>query len=589
MNQMQLFGESTVKQMKEIVKAKGVTAAFGIDLGTTNSAIALVPAGTAPVIIPLEHGNTLPSCVMWNGGNSFTVGKEAYEKRYDPSVIYSVKRFMQDTDKIITLHHGNDIKEMTPAEVSAEILKALVKQTNGIYGEVKDVVITVPAKFNEIGRQHTREACELAGLNLLGIIAEPTAAAMCYELKPEEGNVKDILIYDLGGGTFDVSLVRISLGSDMTKVDELYGVPASLREKCTGKVIKAIGGDGDTHLGGDDVDRHTYEIVKKQLEDSLVDTSRISIEEESRVILLLESLKKLGIDGQTRIPITLDKGLNTEEVVEAVITYNTFVEGLRPTYNRTRKIIENVRRANRTNANMIILVGGSTKSKILKKFLQEDYPTFTINDAFPQDEAVALGAGIHSRFLKFRDNNISIFDSLIDSIGIVAADRVLPVISKGSTFPVSRSKMFTNTVDNQKSIKVTVVQGNSSLLEECCVLGELVIDNLPPVPEGTLNIEIVLSINVNGLLMCEVIIQEIGSTEAPIKRGLKLALNSNVEAPKQLSREERLVIRWKALAKRKGGNFGKQLLQLVDAYPGSVTQEEIMTFIKEGTELNVGE
>lgn len=589
MEKMALFGEEVTKQMQEVVKSSDATAAFGIDLGTTNSAIALVPSGTAPVIIPLEHGNTLPSCVMWNGGDSFTVGKEAYEKRYDPSVIYSVKRFMQETDKVIQLKRGNDVKNMTPAEVSAEILKALVKQTGGVYGEIKDVVITVPAKFNEIGRQHTREACELAGLNLLGIIAEPTAASMCYELKPEEGNVKDILIYDLGGGTFDVSLVRISLGSDMSKIDDLYGVPKNLREVSTGKVIKAIGGDGDTHLGGDDVDRHTYEIVKKQLEDKFVDTNRISIEEESRIILLLESIKKLGIDGQTVLPITLDKGKDTEEVVEAIVTHNTLVEGLRPTYEKTRKIIESVRKSNKTNANMIILVGGSTKSAILKELLHEDYPTFIINDAFPQDEAVALGAGIHSRFLKFKDNNISIFDSLIDSIGIVAADRVLPVIGKGSTFPVSRSKMFTNTLDNQKSIRVTIAQGNSSLIEECCVLGELVIDDLPLVPEGKLNIEIILSINVQGLLICKVSIRESDSLDGPITRELKLALNSKIESPKTFSREERLILRWKTLAKRKGGSFGKRLLQLIDAYPGSVTQEEIMTFIREGTELNAGE
>ena len=201
MKEMDMFAPANKEEKEALIQnlTKG-TAAFGIDLGTTNSAISVIPKGTAPLIIPLRNGKTtLPSCVLWTGEpGEFIVGTEAYEKRYYPNCIYSVKRLMQTPDAIVTLEKDGKKLQMTPAEVSAEILKALVKETNGYYGDIKDVVITVPAKFNEIGRSNTRKAAELAGLNLLGIIAEPTAASMCYELTPEDNGSREILVYDLG-------------------------------------------------------------------------------------------------------------------------------------------------------------------------------------------------------------------------------------------------------------------------------------------------------------------------------------------------------------------------------------------------------
>lgn len=267
MEKMSFFDKDVNAATQDILDKTGKTAAFGIDLGTTNSAIALVPSGTKPKIVPLKHGTTMPSCIMWTGKDKeFIVGKDAYEHRYESSCIYSVKRHMPEVDCHLTMTVGDKELTMTPAEISAEILKGLVKETKDLYGEVKDVVVTVPAKFNEIARQHTREACELAGLNLLGIIAEPTAASMCYDIEPDKGRTQDILVYDLGGGTFDVSLVRISAGDDMSKLYDVYGIPNSLRKADDSKIIRAIDGDGDPVLGGDDIDHDTYEVNLTKLD-----------------------------------------------------------------------------------------------------------------------------------------------------------------------------------------------------------------------------------------------------------------------------------------------------------------------------------
>lgn len=223
MEKMSFFDKDVNAATQDILDKTGKTAAFGIDLGTTNSAIALVPSGTKPKIVPLKHGTTMPSCIMWTGkGKEFIVGKDAYEHRYESSCIYSVKRHMPEVDCHLTMTVGDKKLTMTPAEISAEILKGLVKETKDLYGEVKDVVVTVPAKFNEIARQHTREACELAGLNLLGIIAEPTAASMCYDIEPDKGKTQDILVYDLGGGTFDGVDHYVSADDMVARIKQIY-------------------------------------------------------------------------------------------------------------------------------------------------------------------------------------------------------------------------------------------------------------------------------------------------------------------------------------------------------------------------------
>lgn len=582
MKEMDMFAPANKEEKEALIQnlTKG-TAAFGIDLGTTNSAISVIPKGTAPLIIPLRNGKTtIPSCVLWTGEpGEFIVGVEAYEKRYYPNCIYSVKRLMQTPDAIVTLEKDGKKLQMTPAEVSAEILKALVKETNGYYGDIKDVVITVPAKFNEIGRSNTRKAAELAGLNLLGIISEPTAASMCYELTPEDNGSREILVYDLGGGTFDISLVQITGAQDYSEVDDLYEIPQELRKERTETTIRAIDGDGNVNLGGDDIDREIYNIFMRELVARGVDISYISKEEENRIILMIEKLKKDNIHDSTTLRIRIDDRPDHREGV--VLSYPVFRAGLLPTYEKTRALVNSVLQRNKSRADTIVLVGGSTKSELIKEFLETDYPGYIINNAFPADEAVSLGAGIHARVLKFGDNNVSVFDSLVDSIGVIADDSVKPIIERGSQFPVTKEKVFATVVDDQQALGVDIVQGNSSLVEETCKLGTLEITDLPKGKAGEVIIRVQLSIDVKGLLRCSVIISS-KSSHQTITREMKLSLSSgSADAQKQLDRSEKLLIRWKKVASRMPEDKRKALLEALDRFPKELNEYDIAKLIKE--------
>lgn len=580
MKKMDFFAPETEAEKQEIIRelTKG-TGAFGIDLGTTNSAISVIPKGTVPFIIPLKNKKTtIPSCVMWTGVDSeFIVGKEAYEQRYKEECCYSVKRLMQDPEALVTFRKDGKELIMTPAEVSAEILKGLVAETNGYYGDIVDVVVTVPAKFNEIGRSATKKACELAGLNLLGIISEPTAASMCYELKPKDNGCRDLLVYDLGGGTFDISLVRITGERDFSTIEKLYNIPDNLKVKKHETTIRALDGDGNVHLGGDDIDIQIYNNFMVSLQEKGVDTSLITREEAHRVILLIEQLKK----GNPHDVSTLNIRVGSETHTVS-LTYAEFKAGLLPTYEKTKVLVNQVLERNRTNADAIILVGGSTKNPILKELLAEDYPGYEINDAFPADEAVALGAGIHARFLKFKDNNISVFDSLVDSIGVCNGNKVSTIIPSGSQFPVTKCKLYETIEDNQESIEVEIVQGNTNIAVEACKLGTLVIDDLPKGKKGDIEIRIQLSIDVRGLLRCAVDIRDITKHELPLHRELELKLSAGNNATGvKLSKEEKLKFRWTNFAKTLDKFNCDELLALIAKYPAEVSADVIQSRIKE--------
>lgn len=200
---------------------------------------------------------------------------------------------------------------------------------------------------------------------------------------------------------------------------------------------------------------------------------------------------------------------------------------------------------------------------------------------FPADEAVSLGAGIHARVLKFGDNNVSVFDSLVDSIGVIADDSVKPIIERGSQFPVTKEKVFATVVDDQQALDVDIVQGNSSLVEETCKLGTLEITDLPKGKAGEVIIRVQLSIDVKGLLRCSVIISS-KSSHQTITREMKLSLSSgSADAQKQLDRSEKLLIRWKKVASRMPEDKRKALLEALDRFPKELNEYDIAKLIKE--------
>lgn len=569
MNNLDVFGKTNGRP------------AFGIDLGTTNSAISVCTVNEFVETIPLNGTSrkTMPSCVQWNGvPGEFVVGLEAYKNRAKKNVVYSVKTLMQDPNATVTFEYGDKKLTMTPAEVSAEILKGLVRQTDGVYGDIKDVVVTVPAYFMIEGVQATKRACELAGLNLLGILREPTSASMCCKL--DSGTTQDVLIYDLGGGTFDVSLIHIADDSGSSELDDLYGFDDTpVTDKVSeSKSIQVIDTSGDAHLGGDDYDKEMYRLLLGKLH-AIHDfkDSDIPVEEREDMILQLESYKKASVGDVYSIYYDFHpaggemKGYIDFEPAD-------FVEAFKPIFDRTMtKVMEVIQRAPKQyKPEQIVLVGGSTKNPILKEMLRSHFPSVPINDSYNPDESVARGAAIQAKRLKFGSGSVKVFDIVPIGIGIkVEGDTgfiIEPVIKRGTRLPCSTDSFFSTTVDNQEEIKVEVYQGDSISVASCSKLGDVVIDKLKPAKAGEKTVAVKLSINADSILSCHVLMD--GE-----EREKKISLSASKGNVDTRTKEERNVERWKNTAATFGEADRMQLLYLIGKYPEQVDRATIVDFI----------
>ena len=365
----------------DVAKDSSIKNVFGIDLGTTNSAISIVKTGD-PEIIHLNNGrDTLPSCVMWKDGK-FIVGDEAYNNKGLSNVQYSVKRLMEDPSATVTFKDGENEKVMTPTEVSAEILKGIVRATDGLYGTVHDVVVTVPAYFNDIGKRNTMKACELAGLNLIALENEPSAAALDYT-PPADRDTEDVIIYDLGGGTFDITLASII----KSKADDFDAYEFDNTTKSSAsKIIKPLALGGDGHLGGDDIDDELLKIVLKKMG---IDQFDLSERERKIFTARLERLKKAGIDQTYESEFEGDLLDGTHFSKKVIIGPDDFEAATLPIYKKTRKIMNSVLAEVPNSAAKILLVGGSTKNPIIREMLKKDYPEFELSSALNPDLVVA--------------------------------------------------------------------------------------------------------------------------------------------------------------------------------------------------------
>ena len=547
---------------------------FGIDLGTTNSAISVIQSGDHPVAITLEDGKkTMPSCVMWKDGK-FIVGEEAYENRHLTNVVYSVKRHMEDVNATVTFRETNTKQlEMTPAEVSAEILKGLVEKTGGMYGEIKDVVVSVPAYFDQNGRNATKEACNLAGLNLIDMINEPTAAALCYDLKVDD--VQDVIVFDLGGGTFDVTLARVTNTSSDDSEDDIYGFDESSSDA---KLVQCLAVLGDPHLGGDDIDHELYNILCDKIKEQGFSSTKFLPSDREEIILRLERRKKEGTNSTYNLHIdaTTEDRVKVETVVS--ITPEDFRAALLPYYKRCKKIVDQVLTSVPNNANMMLLVGGSTKHQMLIEMLEHDYPQFQLNPGVGQDLAVSLGASIKGKISKFGDDAVQIFDVLPITIGIRTGDTLSQLLTAGTTLPATQTIPFTTVVDNQTSMTVEVLQGNTSNPDDCVSLGMLTLQDIPKKPAGEPNLFVTLTVNANSLLTCSAKID--GRVEQ-----LELDLTGDQNTIKDYSREEKLIRRWTKVAESMEGEDKDTLLALIKGYPDISSRKDIMSFIRSHTEV----
>lgn len=550
--------------------------AFGIDLGTTNSCISLLREGSLPEVIPMRDGSmTLPSCVMFKGKNSkAVVGKQAYQNRYKPNVSYSVKRMMGSGKKVNFSYHGENWS-LEPSEVSAEVLKELVYQISDRYKDVKDVVITVPADFNIPQIKDTIKAGELAGLNVLSIMREPTAASLVFGLESKvRGNV---LVYDLGGGTFDVTLLEINSSKSDSDLDDLYGFDSNPSENNadTTYVVKAT--RGDSKLGGDDFDLALRDILFNKLKSQGIDVNQIPHSYKESLLLRLENLKKTGIYRNYSlaieyVPKSRTRGKTVSTVVE--IGIDDFFEATRIIFGKTKVLIDDLLANYPCKLEGIVTVGGSTKNPLISELLKNCYGVKVYNDINP-DESVAMGAAVHARTLKFKDSGVSVLDVISDGIGVYADGKIVNVIPRDSMVPCSVTRAFSTVVDNQKEINVVVYSGNSSIPEECSELGMLTIENKEMGPAGTVGVIVKLSVDSNGLLKCY----------AKVGEHFKEITLQNIlgrQNSTQLNLREKKLVKWTTFVnKMEEGSQKEQLSRMLEAFrDGSNNSDEIIEFIR---------
>lgn len=477
------------------------TLIYGIDLGTTNSAIAIRKNSNVPELITLGSGTTMPSCVMWENGE-FIVGERAYEERYKPNVVYSIKRIM-GTDDVVTLIDGDNTISLTPAEVSAEILKELCRRAEVYFPKVTDVVITVPAYFNQRQIEATVQAGKLAGLNVRHILKEPTGAGYVYS-KIDSAESGELLIYDLGGGTFDVThlmLVQKSAGTKgvIQNLQDVYGVKLASREGSDDSdnyYSRVLGVYGDSHLGGDDIDTEMVNLFLKQNNILKEDCEQ---EELERLKLSCEQLKKNDLYSM-EVRFRGEKYLLSSDLCK---------EATNKIYERTKEIMRPLMQASKhRNVKSIILVGGSTKSPIIRNRLHQDFPSASIVCALNPDETVAMGAASVAHDIAGNDT-FRFQDVLPMAIGVLVNEKEISVCMPANTaIPYVTEKTFTTMYDWQDYLEIQLYQGVSTNPEECVFLGTISVDNLPRKRRGELDVVIKFILMLDGRLRVQAVVED---------------------------------------------------------------------------------
>ena len=472
----------------------------GIDLGTTNSLVAYVDAETGqPKCIPGPNGNTLcPSIVSLDADGSIIVGEPARRRllTQPERSIYSVKRLMgrgpadvqselrlfpfridPNSNHVIRVQLGD--KVFTPPEISSFILRELKNWAESYFGETVDrAVITVPAYFNDAQRQATKDAGKLAGLEVLRLVNEPTAAALAYGLHEKQRG--KVAVYDLGGGTFDISILKLISTSE-------------------GDIYQVLSTNGDTHLGGDDIDNLLQAFVHEQiLQTDQIDFSphgEVAQELRKELIALKHRLSESESE-------TLRFPLPNGKVYVHEFTRGALDALIRPVVDRTMVPVKQAladAQLKPTEMDEVVLVGGTTRTPLIRRTVQELFDRKPHTELNP-DEVVALGAAVQANILDRGVQNMLLLDVTPLSLGIETyGGAVAKIIPRNSTIPASAQELYTTGVDNQTGIDIHVLQGERELAKDCRSLARFTL-KVPPVPAGLPRIEVKFLIDANGIL-----------------------------------------------------------------------------------------